>query len=50
MDWKLREGRFITEEDVNNASQICVLGEEAATDLFGNKIASWTRDKNSPRC
>ena len=37
MDWKLREGRFITEEDVNNASQICVLGEEAATDLFGNK-------------
>ena len=50
MDWKLREGRFITEEDVNNASQICVLGEEAATDLFGNKSPLGQENKNSPRC
>ncbi len=36
MDWKLQAGRFITDEDVKNATQICVLGDEAATDLFGN--------------
>ncbi len=36
MDWKLNEGRFITEEDVKNATQICVLGDDAAIDLFGN--------------
>ena len=37
MDWGVNEGRFITEEDVENASRICVLGDELATELFGNK-------------
>lgn len=37
MDWKVQEGRFITDEDVKNATTICVLGDEVATDLFGNK-------------
>jgi putative ABC transport system permease protein len=37
MDWKVQEGRFITNEDVKNATQICVLGDEVATDLFGSK-------------
>ncbi|MCY4402099.1 MAG: ABC transporter permease [Candidatus Poribacteria bacterium] len=36
MDWKVSEGRFITDEDVENATRICVLGEEVATDLFGS--------------
>ena len=36
LDWKLKQGRFITDEDVKNATRICVLGDEAATDLFGN--------------
>lgn len=36
MDWKLQRGRFITDEDVKNATQVCVLGDEVATDLFGN--------------
>lgn len=36
MDWKVQEGRFITHEDVKNATKICVLGDEVATDLFGN--------------
>ena len=37
MDWDLQEGRFITEEDVQNATKICVLGDEVATELFGGK-------------
>ena len=37
MDWDLQEGRFITEEDVETATKICVLGDEVATELFGDK-------------
>ena len=36
MDWDLKEGRFITDEDVQNASKICVLGDELAIELFGD--------------
>ena len=35
MDWDLQEGRFISDEDVQNATKICVLGDEVATELFG---------------
>ena len=37
MDWKVKEGRFITDEDVENATKICVLGDEVATALFSDK-------------
>lgn len=37
MDWNLKEGRFITDEDIENAAKICVLGDEVATALFGDK-------------
>ena len=37
VDWDIKEGRFITDEDVENAAKICVLGDEVATDLFGDK-------------
>ncbi len=37
MGWDLKTGRFITDEDVENAAQICVLGDELATELFGNR-------------
>ena len=37
MDWDVQEGRFITDEDVQNATKICVLGQEVVTELFGNK-------------
>ena len=37
MDWDIKEGRFITDEDVQNATKICVLGDEMATELFGDK-------------
>ena len=37
MDWGVKEGRFITDEDVKDASKVCVLGNEIATALFGDK-------------
>ena len=37
MDWKIKEGRFITDEDVQIAAKICVLGDEVATALFADK-------------
>ena len=37
MDWEVKEGRFITDEDVENATKICVLGDEIATQLFGDQ-------------
>ena len=37
MDWDVKKGRFITDEDVRNASKVCVLGDEIATALFGDK-------------
>ena len=39
MDWNIKEGRFITDEDVENASKVCVLGDEIANTLFGDKSA-----------
>ena len=37
MDWNLKAGRFITDKDVENATKVCVLGDEVATALFGDK-------------
>ncbi|MDE0397806.1 MAG: ABC transporter permease [Candidatus Poribacteria bacterium] len=37
MGWDVKAGRFITDEDVENAARICVLGDELATELFGNQ-------------
>ena len=37
MDWDVKDGRFISGEDVKNASKVCVLGGEVATALFGDK-------------
>ena len=37
MDWDVKEGRFITDEDVRNASKVCVLGDEIAIALFGDE-------------
>lgn len=36
MRWNLREGRFLSENDIDNATQICVLGANVAIELFGD--------------
>ena len=37
MDWDLQQGRFISDEDVDNESKVCVLGSEVAANLFGSQ-------------
>ncbi len=34
MGWDIQEGRFISDEDVQNATKVCVLGAETAVALF----------------
>ena len=35
MDWNLCEGRFISDQDVDNATKVVVLGSSVAAELFG---------------
>ena len=35
MNWELQAGRFLSKGDVENAKQVCVLGADTATELFG---------------
>ena len=35
MRWEVQEGRFFSVSDLDKATQVCVLGHQAATDLFG---------------
>jgi putative ABC transport system permease protein len=37
MNWELQRGRFISEEDVDNRSKVCILGSEVVNELFGNQ-------------
>lgn len=36
MDWKILEGRFISDEDIENKTKVCVLGTEVVNNLFGS--------------
>lgn len=36
MDWDIQQGRFITNEDIDNEAKVCVLGSEVTAALFGN--------------
>lgn len=36
MHWRVKAGRFLTENDFQHAMQVCVLGSEVADDLFGD--------------
>ncbi|MYK19952.1 ABC transporter permease [Candidatus Poribacteria bacterium] len=36
MHWDVQDGRFFTRADIDTAAQVCVLGAEAAIELFGN--------------
>ena len=35
MQWDIQEGRFVSDNDINNATQVCALGCDVATELFG---------------
>ena len=35
MRWEVDSGRFLVEGDIENAKQVCVLGADTATELFG---------------
>ncbi len=39
MQWTVQQGRFFTEEEIDTAAQLCVLGSEVAVDLFGDMPA-----------
>lgn len=36
MDWNIQQGRFISDEDINNEVKVCVIGSEVVAALFGN--------------
>ena len=36
MHWEIQEGRFLSENDIENATQVCILGASIAGELFGN--------------
>ncbi len=37
MRWELQAGRFLSEGDIENAKQVCVLGATTTTELFGEE-------------
>lgn len=37
--WQVQQGRFFSQNDINTAAQVCVLGAEAAIELFGESTA-----------
>ena len=37
MDWDIQQGRFISDEDIENEAKVCVIGAEVVTALFGNE-------------
>ena len=39
MRWELQAGRFLSEGDIENAKQVCVLGADTAVELFGEESA-----------
>ncbi len=36
--WEVQQGRFFTEEDIETAAQVCVLGADIVTELFGDTV------------
>ncbi len=37
MEWETAQGRFVSEEDMDNEAKVCVLGSEVAATLFGTE-------------
>ena len=36
MDWNMQQGRFISDDDINNEAKVCVIGSEVVAALFGD--------------
>jgi putative ABC transport system permease protein len=49
-DWQLEEGRPFAEDDVRNASKVCLVGQTVVDNLFGstNPVGQVIRIKNVP--
>ncbi|GAN34564.1 MAG: ABC transporter permease [Candidatus Brocadia sp. AMX2] len=49
-NWPLKDGRFITQQDVNIMAKVCVLGQTVVTNLFGtlDPVDRWVRVNNIP--
>ena len=39
MRWKVQDGRFFTQNEIDTAGQVCILGAESAKELFGSSSA-----------
>ena len=39
LHWGVQQGRFFSEEDIETAAQVCVLGADIVTELFGDTAA-----------
>ena len=55
MRWEVREGRFFSEDDIDNMLQVCVLGHQVAIDMFdtnsplGQEVRIGIRNSYPPR-
>ncbi len=49
-NWPLESGRFISAQDINTMSKVCVLGQTVLTNLFGtlDPVDKWIRVNNMP--
>lgn len=51
MQWNLREGSFICDKDVSEATKVVVLGSNVATDLFGwtSRVYTSLENQHDPK-
>ena len=49
-NWPLESGRFISAQDINTMSKVCILGQTVLTNLFGtlDPVDKWIRVNNIP--
>jgi len=49
-DWKVAEGRFFTQQELDGAAKVCLLGQTVVTNLFGdlNPVGETVRIKKVP--
>ena len=49
-NWPLESGRFISAQDINTMSKVCILGQTVLTNLFGtlDPVDKWIRVNNMP--